>query len=557
MKKYLLFALIGMFTLSACNYLDFDESEGTEKDEAYVYFDNISRLAIASYRMLPQDYGELSGALRESATDNAMYIWNSNPIYDIYNDKWSPLNTIDNKWDGYYAVMHDINDFLENYTPANLDRFQWELTYKDDIKKANMYINEVRLLRALYYFELTKRYGDVPLVTKTLTVEEANTISRTPYDDIIKFIVDECDEVGPKLPIKHEDFYKETGRVTRGLALALKARTLLYAASPLHNISNDKLKWEAAATAAMDVINTGWYNLPLITKDPLYSAQGGNDVLNSSQLIYERRNGESNSFEQHNLPVGFEKGQTGNVPSQDLVDCYEFLDGSKFDWTKEEDPEKIYFDAAGKPTRDPRLYINVLVNGSNFMKHTIETFVGGANAYPIIGATTTGYYLHKLMNGSLSLSPTSPIKKNHHFLMYRYAEVLLNYAEAMAEWKDADFVDGTHTLSARQALNQVRNSAGMPDVTVLGDEFKDAVHNERRIELAFEDHRFWDIRRWKQGELVKSIHGIVIRKQGEVLTYQRQLVEERIWKDKMYLYPIPQNESFKNKNLGQNPGWIE
>ena len=155
------------------------------------------------------------------------------------------------------------------------------------------------------------------------------------------------------------------------------------------------------------------------------------------------------------------------------------------------------------------------------------------------------------------LTPPNTVTKNHHYPTYRYAEVLLNYAEALNEWQGPDYTDATCTLSARQALNQVRQAAGMPNVRGAGDQnsFRTAVRHERRVELAFEDHRFWDIRRWKIGNVVEQIYGVHIRKNGANFEYTRQLVQNRIWDDKMYLYPIPQNEIYVNPNLTQNPGW--
>lgn len=555
LKMSLIIGCCALSTLSGCDFLEFDESQGVNKEQVFSYFDNVSRLAIAVYRELPADWGEIGGALRESATDNAVYTWGDNSVYDIYNNKWSPLNVIDSNWKSLYSTIRDANSFLENYSEDKLERFRWDKDYAQNIEKANMYVHEVRLLRAFYYFELAKRYGDVPLLTRTYRTDEINEVDKQSFAEIIRFVVRECDELIPLLPISHQDFYKETGRVTRSFGMALKARALLYAASPLHNPKQDKALWKEAAKASHDLIMTNWFSLPKLTVDPLYASTGGNDVLKSSQLIFERRGSDSNDFEQRNLPIGFEKGNSGNTPTQDLVDAYEMKDGTIFDWSNPDHVKTIYFDAQGKPTRDPRLYLNVLCNGSMFMGKKIETFVGGSNGSPIDGATLTGYYLRKLMNETVSLTPTRIIKKTHHYPIFRYAEVLLNYAEAMTEWKDADYKDADFTLSAREALNLIREAAGMPLVTATNDQFMIRLKNERRIELAFEDHRFWDIRRWKIGEVVKQIHGVKLTNVSGVVTAERTLVQTRVWDDKMYLYPIPRQEYYKNHKLGQNKGW--
>ena len=542
-------------SLTACSYLDFDESVGQTKEEVYSTFDNIRQLVTGVYSFLPQDFGVMGNALRESASDNAIYVWNTSAVYKIYEDKWSPSITIDDVWGTMYTGIQAANSYLENYNEEYLERLSLNADYKEQIEKFRMYPFEVRALRAFYYFELIKRYGDVPLVTKTLQLDEVNSLKRTPYTEVVDFIVRECDEIAPQLPIRQNDFYLETGRVTRGMAMALKARTLLYAASPLHNTSGNRELWKKAAEAAYDLIETGWYSLPNIDNDPIYDVNGGNEILKSSQLIFERRNGDSDSFERLNLPIGFEGGNSGNVPTQNLVDAYEMASGESFSWDNPEHVKFPYEDENGNKTRDPRFYKTIVYNGSKLMNTVVETFEGGKNGLPLVGATPTGYYLRKYINETVSLSPENPISKPHHYILFRYAEILLNYAEAMHEWQggnNPDYTDNEFPLSARAALNMVRNAANMPDITESGSAFTERLRNERRIELAFEDHRYWDIRRWKMGEKVQDIYGVKITKSG---TYTKVNVQKRIWDDKMYLYPISQQEIYKNPQLGQNEGW--
>lgn len=553
LKKYLVYMLMASVGFTSCNFLDFDESQGIEQSEAYGYFENITKLASAVYRQIPEDYGVINNALRESATDNSVYTWSSNDVYKIYSNAWSPINLIDDKWAAYYDVIHDANAFFENYSEDNLSRFQWDPNYKDNLAKAKMYTNELRALRALYYFELAKRYGDVPLLTRTYSLEEINSVTKTAFQDVIAFVAEECEAVASELPLDHADFFGEVGRMTRGAALAIRARALLYAASPLFAGEEDaSAKWEAAAKAAYDVIALGKYAMPSITLDPLYNEEGGNNVLNSPQLIFWTANSESNTFEAANLPIGFEGAEGGNTPTQNLVDDFEMKDGTPFDWNNPSHVANMYYSADGQPTRDPRLYLNVICDQMVYMNTVVEPLSGGKNGSPISGATITGYYLKKLMNETVSLNPVNPVKKFHHYPSFRYAEVLLNYAEAMNEWQGPDYTDAYCLLSARAALNQVRTAAGMPPVVAANrEEFREKVRKERRIELAFEDHRFWDIRRWKIGDVVRVIYGVEKKNNS----YSRVQVQTRIWEDKMYLYPIPQNETYVNKNLIQNPGW--
>lgn len=557
MKKIAIY-LTAALTLAGCDFLDFDESSGKTQDEAYGYFENVKMLGNAAYRSLPIDFGTISGAFRESATDNAIYRWDSNAVYDIYNNVWSPLNLIDDQWSNYYSVIYDINSFLRDYSEENLERHQWDANYPDNIKQARMSLKENTVLRALYYFELVKRYGDVPLLTEPMKLSEINQVEKTPATEVLDFVAKECKSVADDLPLSHNDFYGETGRVTKGAALAIRARALLYAASPLFIGSQSPAEaYQKAAEAAYDVIAMDYYKLEGLDKDPLFGNLLGNEVLKSKQLIFETRQNVSNTLEKNNLPVGFANGaNTGNTPTQNLADAFEMKDGSTFDWNNPTHVANIYYDPEGNPTRDPRFYLTILCNGSKFMGKRVDTYEGSAYGAPVTGATQTGYYLKKLLNENVSLDPTQPVTLNHHFPNYRYAEVLLNYAEAMNEWQGPDYTDTRCPLSARAALNQVRQAANMPDVTVTDKaQFAAKVKNERRVELAFEDHRFWDIRRWKTGNVVEEIYGVNIRRNGANFSYTRQQVQTRVWEDKMYLYPIPQKETYVNGNLTQNPGW--
>jgi hypothetical protein len=549
LRKYSYLLLISIL-FASCDFLDFDESTGNSKDYAYGYFSKVASNATNVYTYLQSDFGVLEGALREAATDNAVYTWPSSRVYDVYNDSWSPINCVDNQWNHYYKGIRAANVFLENIDFEYLKRFEYDENYDDDLAKAKMYVNEVRFLRAYFYFELAKRYGAIPLVTKSLSLDEANALSKTSFDEIVNYIVIECDAVSALLPASHKDFYNETGRATKGAAMALKARALLYAASPLHNKSGDKAKWEKAAVASLDIIKMAQTDGTYVLDGAEKLFADGNNVLTKKGLILARRNGSSNDFEKKNLPIGFEGGNSGNTPTQNLVDAFEMADGTKFDWSN---PAH-----ATDPTanRDPRFYKTVAFDGSSLMGQTVETFVGGKNAQPLEGATMTGYYLKKYIDETISLDPANEKKRQHHFILFRYAEVVLNYAEALNEAKGADFSDATFTMSARDAINMVRDYAGMPDITADNsvEAFRARVRNERRVELAFEDHRFWDIRRWKIGEVVKDIYGVKIEKNG-TKTYTKVLVQNRIWKDKMYLYPIPVNESYVNEKIGQNEGW--
>lgn len=553
-KSYILTACT-LLLINGCDYLDYDESDGRTKEGAFSYMGNVKGLATNVYSYLPVDLGNVGGAMMESATDNSIYTWESNAIYKMNNGTWSATNTIDAAWN-YWAGIRSANAFLEDFDLEVFKRFEYNEDYEKDIKIIEKLPYEVRFLRAFYFFELAKRYADIPLLTRSYTQDEINSASSTPFDDVIDFVAEECRQVAPELPIEHGTITAETGRATRGAALALRSRALLYAASKLHNPENDLGKWEKAAKAAQDVIALNVYELQDIADEPLYSKYGGNEILKSKQLIFERRGRDlTNSFEAENIPMGFVGAKGGNTPTQNLVDAYEMSNGDSFDWNNSTHVANMYYDSDGNPTRDPRLYKNVLTNGATWFDQTVETFEEGKNKIQN-GSTKTGYYLRKYMNPSVSLDPNKPNKLYHHYILFRYAEILLNYAEAMYEWKGAEVKPDGYSFTAREALNLVRASAKMKAVDAEED-FEQKLRNERRIELAFEGHRFFDLRRWKTAgeQEVQNIYGVEINKSGDSFTYKKVLVETRKWDDKMNLYPFPQNEIYMCPNLKQNPGW--
>ena len=464
---------------------------------------------------------------------------------------------MDDKWSLYYGIR-SANEFLESIETVDLSMYQYDTKYQRWLEHLAYYPYEARVLRAYYFFELARRYGDIAMPLTMLTAEEANAIEKTPFDEVIDFIVSECDACAPNLPATYVGLLDdEIGRVTNGFALAVKAKALLYAASPLHNPSGDKAKWKKAAEAAKAIIDLNQYKLD--------KAEKANNYL-SQEVIFAIARSESQSFEKNNFPVRFTEGQrtsmAGTFPTQNLVDAFETKGGYDItlaaDGWHTSDPA---FDIT-KPyeNRDPRFARAVLANGMSFKGSAIETFVGGKDYSATRSelGTPTGYYLRRYIQESTSFTPEASVTNKHQWIVYRYAEALLSYAEAVNEYLGSpSATDGTFTLSALDAINQVRANADMPDVEATTQAaFRDAVRREWRVEFAFEDHRFWDVRRWKIGQnVMNQIDGVEIVKNGSNLSYSRKMVESRTWSDKMNLYPIPQAETFNNPNLTQNTGW--
>ncbi|HEY5688696.1 MAG TPA: RagB/SusD family nutrient uptake outer membrane protein, partial [Yeosuana sp.] len=358
----------------------------------------------------------------------------------------------------------------------------------------------------------------------------------------------ECDAISAELPEDYDGFSSasETGRATKGAALALKARMLLYAASPLHNTGNDVSLWINAATAAKSVIDSNVYTL-----ENNYSNIVNN--YTSNELIFERREGNSNGFERRNFPVGYEGGNTGTCPTQNLVDAYE-MQSTGLPIT---DPASGYDPAAPYVGRDPRLQQTIIVNGSSWKGQTVGSYIGGTNGQPITNATKTGYYLKKYVIEAINLLPTNTTSREHTWVLFRYGETLLNYAEAMNEAYGPE--NGAALgMTALDAVNEIRQRVNMPNFPAGLSQaaFREKLRNERMVELAFEDHRFWDIRRWKIGQQTTSIFQMEITPAAVGgFVFEKKLLETRAFEDRMNLYPIPQAELNKNLNLNQNTGW--
>ena len=413
----------------------------------------------------------------------------------------------------------------------------------------------MRFLRAYFYFELLRTYGDVPLVTTTLTNMQANTIKRTPADEIVKFIVDEVDAVAPYLPVSYvTEVGAEIGRATRIAAYALKARTLLYAASPLFNPSNDRTKWEKAAEACKFILdNADIWGLKLSA----YGSLWGHDAFFNPELIFGLGRGESNSFEMANYPIGVENGASGTCPTQSFVDKYEYQDnGQTFAQRYPGNIDLLMVNPY--EGLDPRFALTVVKNGdlwpsNGAQQKQMEIFEGGFNAAPKYGATPTGYYLRKYVDGSCVTTADNQTRRRHTWIIFRLGEFYLDYAEAVYN-ATGSANDATYGLTANDAVNKLRTRADiqMPKFTEDGEAWVERYERERMVELAFENHRFWDVRRWKKGP--QYFKDIQLANISSSLQLSRTTVT-RQWNDKYYFYPIPQTELKKNPNLTQNQGW--
>ncbi|MDR0542431.1 MAG: RagB/SusD family nutrient uptake outer membrane protein [Dysgonamonadaceae bacterium] len=554
MKKKQLFIAIGMVIgMTACDFLDTKIDLNLTQEDLDSDYSKLKNIGYTPYTFIRNGFTAVDGnniaavisdeAEQTATTSAAQYFnngsWNAyyNPL-DIYQANYMGIRAAN--WFLEYSV--DYKTKLAQNRDTLSDR---GAKYREDVEDIEYLRAEAHILRAYFYFELITRYGGVPLVKQTLSVNDNLDLPRAGFDETVDFIVEEIDQYKDLLQAdwKVRDISRD-GRFDRGAALALKSRVLLYAASILHNESNNVTKWEKAAEAAYDVINLGRYALHNNYRDLFVETNSAT----SNEVIWAIRCGSSNKMEQANYPIGTEGGYTGATPSHNLVADYEY--------TGAPDPDNPY------ANRDPRLAASIVTNNSVWTGRTIEIWLGGRDSRNNINASRTGYYLKKFLVDEVDLLHGAT--KIHNWIVFRYAEILLNYAEAMNEAYGPDDNHG-YTLTARQAVNMIRSRTGvnMPPVDVATgdkDAMREKIKHERRIELAFEDHRYWDLIRWKDAEteLNKPLKGVRATKNpDDTFSYEEFNVEYRKFiAPKMYYFPIPNSEILKSNGiLKQNPGW--
>lgn len=572
LKHIISLSVITLPLFVGCVDLNFSEVQTNDKEWVYSMPSYVSGLVSNVYAHVRYDLGQYDGAMKASATDEADYAISISDIHKFYNGGWSPINPFDQIWTNNYSGIAQANNFLEELDKIyiSLEEYRYNVTvspYEDMRRQFELYEFQVRFLRAYFYFELVRTYGDVPLVTKVLTNAEANTLTRTPAKEVFKFIVDECDAIADKLPISYEDEpNQQINRVNRIIVMALKAKTLLYEASPLFNPEGDKSLWSAAAKANKDVIDFAPITGIQLGK---YAELSGESSYANKEMIWIRGTGtpeewRMNSVEHFNFPIGVENGNSGNCPTQSLVDAYEYMEGDNQGKTFGEvwSESKINLSATDPYANlDPRFAMTVVKNGDvwpNYTGKAIETFEGGANASPIYGATQTGYYLRKICDPNANISTNNPSPKRHNFILYRLSEFYFNYAEAIYHVTGSAEDDGGFGLTANKAISIVRarSDVKMPEWQGNDPNFLNRLMREKMIEFAFEDHRFWDVRRWKKGnEFFATIKTAQLTRSSDgAITLTREQ-RNRGWDDKYYLFPIPFTEIQKNNKLVQNPGW--
>ena len=594
MKRISTYITIFLLVTAGTSCNDFLDKEYDDSLSEQKVFNNpnLTREFLTNiYTKLPDGFGPLdddqvTGASRDCMTDNAVTSWGLHYFTKIGSDGYTAA---DHPLLGFWTTdLHGIrkcNQFLKNAKASVVGNSAKD---GDDNHLFERYCAEARLLRAFFHFDLICWFGAVPIIAEDedgnpivfdLSEPAAMNMARTPAPEALEWVAAQCEQVKDLLPFRYSNEISNWGRVNGATAYALKSRALLYRASKLNNPNEDISIWSEAAQAALDFIRVNnkqdhpyeLYKTGNADND-YYECFTTNPVYNN-ELILARSVWKTNKVEKVFLPVGFTGSFAGSGrtnPTQNLIDAYEMKDGKRID----ENGEYTYNPAQPYENRDPRLAQTIFYQGMTWGRadkeeqRTIDVRYNsdsdkGIDYESAMGGTYTGYYLKKFVN---NISCKEPSTFPHAWMIFRYAEILLNAAEAINEATGPD--------NAYAYVNEVRARAGMPiykDMTQT--QLRERIRNERRIEFCFEDHRYFDVRRWKLFEGISSsnekskprysqllnLYGVKVTGTAKDPKFAFDLantVNSRVFiSPKSYYFPLPANEVKRAPNLGQNPGW--
>ena len=541
MKKTVYFILF-IIAFSSCDVLDLKPLDKISEADAWTDQALIQVYVNGVYLAIPHGIRqEVLGARCDEMY--SIHNWgNSYPVLQgtMTPDNASSLSSNINYWTTAYSNIRKINIFF-----ANIDNAPVDESFKRGVT------GEMKFLRAYIYAGMIWRYGGVPLITKVYQLNEDYSVARNSYDECVNYIVSELDDAIRLLPDRQPA--AQLGRASADACRALKARTLLYAASELNNPNHDLSKWQKAADAAGELLNK------YVLLDDYQSVF----LADNNEIIFARSFTQSNSVDYKRwVARNGSSGQGGNTPTQTVVDAFEMAATGEQPFTELPDGSFVLNTTSGyNPNnpyvgRDPRFYATILYDGSFWQGRDTESWRGGIDSpeNPTSGwdASQTSYYLKKFLIESIPPAGTTE-RPTNPWIWFRYAEVLLNYAEAKFELGDEE--------TAREYLNKIRSrtSVKMPPVTDTGENLRKRIQNERRIELVFEEHRFFDVRRWKIATTTekRDIMAMNIQRLPDgTKTYQPEFLMRRNFENQHYLIPIPQSEIDRSLgSLVQNPGY--
>ena len=479
----------------------------------------------------------LTDILKYGSTSLNTHMWFANEMAYGSAPSASSVSYYLGNWAWCYGKLASLNQALSNLHEykSNFTEAQW-----------NRYAAEVRFFRGWIYFELMKRYKEIIIYDYDMTSIKADMPLSTEKDgwDMVEGDLTFAAENLPSISAS-------AGRVSTEAADALLSRAMLYAE-----------RWDVAAAAALRVIDSEKFSLTeeYATAWSKTRAQGNTESI----LEYEyNREGVTHNFDDNFTPggdAGRTLGALGN-PTQEMVECYEIAGGKADypDWSAWK-TGKAVSDVPPFDKLEPRFAATILYNGSEWKERTIEPYEGGVDGYmqwmvkpSNEGKTVTGYFLRKLVDETHDLSAYS--RSTQPWISIRYAEVLLNYAEAAAKGSDALL-----KKDAINKLNEVRERVGLKKLNVSGDDLKEAIYRERKVELAYEGQYYWDMRRLRKADKAFSnyrVHGLRVDKDGDKFTYTYIDCDgqDRYFPEKLYRVPLPQDELEGNGAVDQYPEW--
>ena len=574
-------AVLAMGATGCSDFLDKQPSNELNEDKTYADWRMFEAFHVDTYNFLLHGANRINGSWLDAATDLAQTSFSTGGTLTTFNigNYYGSAGSAEltSVWESRYRGIRKCNRVIND-----MDRVPFDITKTEEENKAirAIYMAEARTFRAWFYWELFLRYGPLPIVTEVLDPTEDMI---TPYtkrptlkEYVMDFVLKELKEAETDLLAYAEAWNgSRIGRLSQPMSRALQCRILLYMASPRYS-DESGVTWKEAADAAKEFINLYSGNFGLFSEENIDPSENyGNAVLrtqytgNNNEVIFFRNDVTINwNGIVQDTPVG-EGGNGGNCPSQNLVDMYDMADGSS-PFAEDDvtgapvynngvpavNAASGYSDADMWTGRDPRLAATVLYQGQPWgtmrVGSTIDVRPGMAdNPIGNANATPTGYYMRKYI-------PASILASNHAGTAYRlwtiirYAEILLNYAEALNE------VQGPCS-EVYEMLDMVRHRAGITGSTAdradlrTKEAMRNFIHKERTVEFAFEEHRWWDVRRWNCAveALARPIYGVNVAMDG---TVTRKVSQNRVFEPHMYLYPIPEEEEWKTQ-IDNNPGW--
>lgn len=476
--------------------------------------------------------------LYDNITDESRNFWGGAPR-NIVQGQWFADNNPMDYW--AYNAVRRTNMFL-----AKVDDSVLEGEEKSSLT------GQVKFLRAKLYFDMVKRYGGVPIITEPQGLDDDLFVKRSTTDESFAFIIKEMEEAIDLLPETYGDRSVDVGKINKHAAKAFLGRIWLFWASPLYNPDNKAERWEAAAAINKEVIESNVYRLHDNFRRIMLDKNNEEEIFSVQFLKTLREHG----WDSWAMPDSRSRQDASRrSPVQELVDAFEMKNGKSID-----DPTSGYNPADPYINRDPRFDATLIVNGSvfGFQGMPVYTYVGGEDGINIPYQTVTGYLMRKGTDET-NQDYYGGSGSDQNWIELRFAEVLLNYAEAKNESlaaPDPGVYEAVEKIRERAGLSPYQLPAGLTK-----EQMREKIRHERYIELSFEQKRYWDLRRWKTAVSVlngKQFGAMYITKHDNgSYTYEVKPVDgvPCVFQEKMYFMPIPQRELEKNPNLEQNNDW--